>query len=268
MLACFPKSTDKHREVSVTATHARHKVNRATLTCTISNLLSQHHRLKHKSHFTWNAHKYDATTHVENLTIENDEEDVSTSAYQGPQMPIELIDTFVHRNNAAHARAWSALAGTDLQKEVLIAVQYLDSAIIDLQNIVHIEDGITELQAIHKTLGACSLSMFGDGFKRALAYALGLVHAKGGVLLIDEIEMAIHKSALERVYGWLRKMCEELNVQVFATTHSLEAVEAMLGDQPSEDTVCYQLGEGGKVARRWSGDLLWRVVKQRGLDVR
>lgn len=202
-------------------------------------------------------------------TLELDEPTLEYLDYrQLPFISERLIDTVAHHASDAYIYDWSDLAGSPLQQEVIALVQHLEPAILDLQNVVQRETGSTELQAIHKTLGACSLSMFGDGFKRALAYALGLVHAKGGVLLIDEIEMAIHKSALERVYGWLRKMCEELNVQVFATTHSLEAVEAMLGDQPSEDTVCYQLGEGGKVARRWSGDLLWRIVKQRGLDVR
>lgn len=250
---------------------SQHYTSDAFSKCNIRETIYQNtsRQPRRKAIFNWKATKIPPHAPYETLIdVDSQQEELNPISYHGPHIEHRLIDTIDHHLNDSYVYDWSELAGSPLQQEIIAMLQPLQPSILDFQNVVQRETGSTELQAIHKTLGACSLSMFGDGFKRALAYALGLVHAKGGVLLIDEIEMAIHKSALERVYGWLRKMCEELNVQVFATTHSLEAIEAMLGDQPSEDTVCYQLGEGGKVARRWSGDLLWRIVKQRGLDVR
>lgn len=100
--------------------------------------------------------------------------------------------------------------------------------------------------------------------------ALTLSLVKGGVLLIDEIETAIHKSALSRVFGWLVKACSDNNVQLFATTHSLEAVDAMLKVKKVdlENVVVHRLNEIGQPAQRLSGDLLYRMRYKRGLDVR
>ena len=46
--------------------------------------------------------------------------------------------------------------------------------------------------------------------------------------MIDEIESALHVTALTRVFELLIHNCKAYNVQVFATTHSLEAVDAIL----------------------------------------
>lgn len=46
------------------------------------------------------------------------------------------------------------------------------------------------------------------------------------ILLIDEIENGIHYTAHKEFWQHLFKLCKELNVQVFATTHSLEMIKA------------------------------------------
>ena len=70
----------------------------------------------------------------------------------------------------------------------------------------------------------------------------------------------------------LKWAAEEYNVQVFATTHSLEAVDAVLKalEHDPEALVAYQLNktqEGTRV-KRMPEDLLNRVRLQRGLDIR
>jgi AAA15 family ATPase/GTPase len=94
----------------------------------------------------------------------------------------------------------------------------------------------------------------------------------GGVLLIDEIESGIHVHALQRVLQWMTRVAGQLDVQVIATTHSLEAVDAIaasLADR-ADDMVTFHLAESpeGTLAKRISGDLLLRLRRDRGLDVR
>jgi AAA15 family ATPase/GTPase len=94
----------------------------------------------------------------------------------------------------------------------------------------------------------------------------------GGVLLVDEIETGIHVSALGRVFAWLTKAARELRVQIIATTHSLEAVDAMAmsnKDGPPE-LVTFHLNqtEHQTQTRRMDEDLLVRLRRERGLDVR
>jgi hypothetical protein len=120
--------------------------------------------------------------------------------------------------------------------------------------------------------GLVPLSMYGDGIRRTLLLSLVLPQVKGGVLLIDELETAIHVSALGKVFRWMLEACKQYDVQVFATTHSLEVVDAILGadDTREEDIVGFRLerGEGRTSARRFGEDLLKRMRYERGLDVR
>lgn len=80
----------------------------------------------------------------------------------------------------------------------------------------------------HKERGIVDLSSFGDGMRRAVAMALAIARAGSGVVLIDEIEAGIHAHALEGVFANLLRMAHETNVQIIATTHSLEAIDAII----------------------------------------
>jgi hypothetical protein len=123
----------------------------------------------------------------------------------------------------------------------------------------------------HRLAGRAPLSEFGDGVRRALAIAVALTGAVGGILLIDEIEASIHVSALGPLFKWLVEGCAEFNVQLFATTHSLEAVDAILESNGDEsDLAAFRLRQesSGIVCQRLSGDLLHRLRYERGLDVR
>jgi predicted ATPase len=120
--------------------------------------------------------------------------------------------------------------------------------------------------------GLLPVSAFGDGMRRILLIAFGVARARGGVLLIDEIETAIHISALGHVFRWLVEACASSDVQLFATTHSLEAIDAILAADttPEEDIVGYRLEPSGArvVAHRFGEDLLKRLRIERGADVR
>jgi energy-coupling factor transporter ATP-binding protein EcfA2 len=123
----------------------------------------------------------------------------------------------------------------------------------------------------HTQVGTAPVAVFGDGIRRALSLALTLPRAANGILLIDEIEAAIHVSALGPLFKWLVEGCAEFNVQLFATTHSLEAVDAILESSGNEsDLAAFRLRQEatGITCQRLSGDLLHRLRYERGLDVR
>ena len=70
------------------------------------------------------------------------------------------------------------------------------------------------------------LKSFGEGMTRLLGISLALFHCKDGILLLDEIENGLHYSALLDVWRLIFKTAKDLNVQVFATTHSSDCVKA------------------------------------------
>ena len=71
-----------------------------------------------------------------------------------------------------------------------------------------------------------TLRSMGDGMVRLFHLALALVNSKGGMLLVDEIENGIHYSVHEDLWKLVFKTAKDLDIQVFATTHSWDCIEA------------------------------------------
>lgn len=67
---------------------------------------------------------------------------------------------------------------------------------------------------------------YGDGLNRVFCLALSIINAKDGLLLIDEFENGMHHTVQYDVWRVLFRLAKSLNVQVFATSHSWDAVEA------------------------------------------
>jgi hypothetical protein len=154
------------------------------------------------------------------------------------------------------------------KQELLNAIRLFDPEILDLQ-ILSTSRTRSSLYIQHKSLGFAPFYTFGDGLKKTLLIALALPQAKDGILLIDEIETSIHFSALSQVFDWLIKTCKANNTQLFVTTHSLEAVDAMLAVESKKDElVAFRLNNDSEPPQRFAGELLERLRSDRGLDVR
>jgi len=69
------------------------------------------------------------------------------------------------------------------------------------------------------------LGTLGDGVYRVLLIALSLANAKDSILLIDEIELGLHYSAMEKLWEMIFKYAHEWNIQIFVTTHSQDAIK-------------------------------------------
>ena len=125
-----------------------------------------------------------------------------------------------------------------------------------------------------KFKNALPLNMYGDGMKKAILLMSAVVVAKGGVLLIDEFETAIHTSAMTKIYSWILKTCKKLNVQLFMTTHSKEALQKVLAlnSEPElkDDISLYTLyrKEGKNIARRLSAERAIEADENFGLELR
>ena len=59
---------------------------------------------------------------------------------------------------------------------------------------------------------------------RLFGIALALVNTRGGLLLVDEFENGLHHSVQLDVWRMMFRLAKRLDVQVFATTHSQDAV--------------------------------------------
>ncbi len=91
------------------------------------------------------------------------------------------------------------------------------------------------------------LRALGDGVNRLFGLALALVHAKGGILLVDEIENGIHYSVQTNLWHLVFEMAARLDVQVFATTHSYDCIKAFeaAASESDEEGVLVRLARKG-----------------------
>jgi energy-coupling factor transporter ATP-binding protein EcfA2 len=205
----------------------------------------------------------------ETFTLWEDERFATRQAPPAPSLPVTTITPVSHRVEQIRVSLFTEATFRDAERDVLHVVKLFDPGVKDLQILAR--QGIRPTLYIrHKDIGLAPLSAFGDGMRRALMVALSLPFVKDGVLLVDEIETAIHFSALRKFFTWLAQVCEQYNVQLFATTHSLEALDALLetGSKTEDGLVVFRLNEDRGTAQRLSGDLLYRLRYERGLEVR
>jgi AAA15 family ATPase/GTPase len=70
------------------------------------------------------------------------------------------------------------------------------------------------------------LAQVGQGVYRLATILATMIGEKTDVLLIDEVENGLHHSVQKQVWTGLAEVAKELNVQIFATTHSGECLQA------------------------------------------
>lgn len=111
------------------------------------------------------------------------------------------------------------------------------------------------------------LTQYGEGMQRIFLLGTLMGLAKDGVFLIDEFENAVHTSLLKPLARMIHGLAHSLNVQVFLTTHSQEAIEAWTEPEVAGDVVGYGL-QDGKPPTRVDGHRLGRLIELVGLDLR
>ena len=109
------------------------------------------------------------------------------------------------------------------QKATLLEVLQLFDAEIDDISIVG-----DDVYIHNKESGVLPLFVYGTGLQKTVLLTSLLTAHRSGIVLIDEIDNAINISAFRDVFSWFIRACRMLNVQAFVTTHSAEAVDAML----------------------------------------
>ncbi len=216
---------------------------------------------------------------------ENEIKNFKTSAYtlveggqfgisqpvEAPAISVSIVTPVSHRIDSSQTKGISSIIRSHLKPKLIELVQLFDSHLEDV-SIIDI-GGYPEVWVQHAIRGFMPLSSFGDGLRRVIVIAGTLATARGGVLLIDEIETAIHVDALDKTFRWLVESATRSETQVFATTHSLEAVDSMLGVSASEnvDLVTYKLAGSQNapgIVKRFDEDRLLSIRTELGADVR
>jgi putative AbiEii toxin of type IV toxin-antitoxin system len=85
------------------------------------------------------------------------------------------------------------------------------------------------------------IGSLGEGSWRILALAMSLTRAPNGLFLMDEIDTGLHFSTLPKVWRFVVDTAKEFNVQVFASTHSLDCVRALAALATDDSSVMSEI---------------------------
>ncbi|MCC7367363.1 MAG: AAA family ATPase [Chloroflexi bacterium] len=125
------------------------------------------------------------------------------------------------------AQAYSRIVQANRDHEVVDSLRIVDRRLARLQILdtgmganVHADFGDGALLPLNVT---------GQGFSRVLTIVTAIVESAGGVVLIDEIEDGLHHDVMTDVWKAIIAAAHQHDVQLFVTTHSLEAIEAAVG---------------------------------------
>ena len=118
--------------------------------------------------------------------------------------------------------------------EVLKAFQVIDPAI---ESVESFSIGEPMLYLRKKGESRLPLSLFGDAINRVADIILKLINREHKILLVDEIENGIHSTNQRDFWRMLFRLAVELDTQIFATTHSLEMLQAFadVGLEPNQE---------------------------------
>jgi AAA15 family ATPase/GTPase len=127
-------------------------------------------------------------------------------------------------------------------KEFKLVIDFLHNFIDN--NINNIE--LTESSEIKRFLvdsksfnHSVDITSYGEGLQRIFEIALSFAYCKNGVLLIDELETAIHYSLLIDFTKFIQELAVKFNVQVFVTTHSKECIRAFVKNNTSNEDISF-----------------------------
>lgn len=183
------------------------------------------------------------------------------------------------------AEQWDAIALSSSAEQVIRALKIVDSNVEGLAFVKdpdlisrapRSKDTRVAIVKLKTEPSPIPLNSMGDGMLRILQLILAVFPARGGMLLIDEFENGLHYSVQEEVWKLIFQLAKELDIQVFATTHSLDCIQSFTKvalDSP-DDGILFKMSQskltsdnGKIIATVYDEDAL-KTVTSSDLEVR
>lgn len=161
----------------------------------------------------------------------------------------------------------------DKDKEnILRLLNIFDTEIVDFKIVKNLNTDGSYIYIHHNIYGLTPLFSFGDSIKKIFTLGAAMVSAKDGILLVDEIETAIHKKYINKMFNNIIKICKEYKIQLICTTHSLEAIDGIILSLENKIDLlsCFRIEvyDNKTYYTRFSGDRLKDIRNLLGQDVR
>lgn len=147
------------------------------------------------------------------------EANVNEFSFELSEIPnTEFIDNFGYSNSEIISN-YSAVQRKDKENSLNVILNIFDPSIESFKVI----DEKPQCKVNGKYL---ELTELGDGVRHLVSIVTSLYAAENGYLFIDEMDNGVHYSVLDELWNTIFVLSKQLNVQVFATTHSKECIES------------------------------------------
>lgn len=172
---------------------------------------------------------------------------------------------------------WDKVALTSNEERVLRALQFLEPGIerIAAQAATQTYYGSQRggfIIRLHGQERPVPIGSMGDGMWRMMAMAIAIAQCKGGVLLVDEIDTGLHYTVMEKMWRLIFGAAKDLDVQVFASTHSYDCIKSLADlcytETDARDNVTLQRIEvGNSKAVPFTDDEI-EIAAEKNIEVR
>lgn len=136
---------------------------------------------------------------------------------------VEFITSQDKPSDESLAKTYQLAKYDNQAKIILDAFKLIDNSISDVDTFSF---SGAKLYLVRTNEKYMPLGMFGDAMSKIANIILKIVNTNNSIILIDEIENGLHFTAHEDFWKMLFKLAKAYNVQIFATSHSLEMISA------------------------------------------
>jgi hypothetical protein len=183
------------------------------------------------------------------------------------------VSPFGGERTATLGNLWDKIALSDREEDVAEALRIIDPD-IEAVSMVGGAGSRTSRTAIVRSKSLprpVPLRSFGDGLNRLFGIILSLVNAKDGLLLIDEFENGMHYSVQPDAWRVIFKLAQRLDIQVVATSHSWDAIEAFqkaASEAPDEGVLIRLSRKGDDIVSTVFREDELAIATRDGIEVR
>lgn len=160
--------------------------------------------------------------------------------------PCVSINAYIAQKTSNFGELWDNIALADVEEYVIRALKMIEPKITAVSMIGDGRESNRRRTIVRKSDfdSPVTLRSLGEGMNRLFGIILSLVNARGGLLLLDEFESGLHHSVQLDTWKLILELASELDVQVFATSHSWDAIKAFgqaAGKNDHSETVLVKL---------------------------
>ena len=182
--------------------------------------------------------------------------------------PLLLPNSFLSRNSIRFSRIIKRSQKKSLMRQLRLILPLLKDVDIIVES-----DGDPYILGTTEAGESRKLEDMGGGMVRLFDCLVALYTSRNGIVCMDEIESGLHHTLLPKFLGSMRLLSEELNVQIFAATHSRECINAAIEaykDRPTDIRIyaMYHNNDEGHIKSvSYSGDEL-DAINSMNIEVR